>query len=76
MRMFFENVLEGISVLAVVRISSYFFQADKMQLLTVLLASAAMVNAHYNFNAAIYGGVTQPTWQQGTYFSLTTPNIS
>ncbi|KFZ04926.1 hypothetical protein V501_08842 [Pseudogymnoascus sp. VKM F-4519 (FW-2642)] len=35
-----------------------------MQLLPVLLASASVVQAHYNFNALIYGGTTQPTWQQ------------
>ena len=36
-----------------------------MQLLTVLLASASVAHAHYNFNALIYGGTTQATWQQG-----------
>lgn len=39
-----------------------------MQLLPVLIASASLVNAHYNFNALIYGGTTQATWQQGNYF--------
>lgn len=39
-----------------------------MQLLTVLLASASVVHAHYNFNALIYGGTTQATWQQGMPF--------
>lgn len=39
-----------------------------MQLLTVLLASASVVHAHYNFNALIYGGTTEATWQQGMPF--------
>jgi hypothetical protein len=39
-----------------------------MQLLAVLLASASVAYAHYNFNALIYGGVTQTIWQQGMPF--------
>jgi hypothetical protein len=39
-----------------------------MQLLNVLLASASAAYAHYNFNALIYGGTTQATWQQGMPF--------
>ncbi|KFY27307.1 hypothetical protein V493_03579 [Pseudogymnoascus sp. VKM F-4281 (FW-2241)] len=35
-----------------------------MQLLLLLLASASAVHAHYNFNALIYSGTTQATWQQ------------
>ncbi|KFY08949.1 hypothetical protein V492_05760 [Pseudogymnoascus sp. VKM F-4246] len=35
-----------------------------MQLLSVLLASATVVHGHYNFNALIYGGTTEATWQQ------------
>ncbi|TVY75978.1 Endo-beta-1,4-glucanase D [Lachnellula suecica] len=35
-----------------------------MQLIPVLLASASVAHAHYNFNALIYGGTTQPAWQQ------------
>ncbi|KFX87118.1 hypothetical protein V490_08528 [Pseudogymnoascus sp. VKM F-3557] len=35
-----------------------------MHLLPVLLASASVVHAHYNFNALIYGGKTEATWQQ------------
>ncbi|KUJ14286.1 family 61 glycosyl hydrolase [Mollisia scopiformis] len=35
-----------------------------MQLFTILLASASVVHAHYNFNALIYAGSTQATWQQ------------
>ncbi|KAF4619042.1 hypothetical protein G7Y89_g14804 [Cudoniella acicularis] len=35
-----------------------------MQLLAVLLASASVAHAHYDFNALIYGGTTQATWQQ------------
>jgi len=34
-----------------------------MQLFTVLLAFASVAHAHYNFNAVIYGGTTQPIWQ-------------
>lgn len=37
-----------------------------MQLLSVLLASASVASAHYNFPAAIYAGVTEPDWQHGT----------
>lgn len=40
-----------------------------MQLLTLLVASAAVVQAHYNFNALISGGTPQATWQHGTYFT-------
>jgi hypothetical protein len=36
-----------------------------MHLLPVLLASASVVHAHYNFNALIYGGKTEATWEQG-----------
>lgn len=39
-----------------------------MQLLPILLASASVVQAHYNFNALIYGGTTEATWQQGMPF--------
>lgn len=39
-----------------------------MQLLTLLLASASVAHAHYNFNALVYGGTTQATWQQGVPF--------
>ncbi|CAG8982098.1 hypothetical protein HYALB_00013956 [Hymenoscyphus albidus] len=35
-----------------------------MQILTLLLASASVAQAHYNFNALQYGGTTQTTWQQ------------
>jgi hypothetical protein len=38
-----------------------------MQLLAVLLASASVAHAHYNFNALTYGGTTQTTWQQGMF---------
>jgi hypothetical protein len=47
-----------------------------MQLLTILLASASVAHAHYNFNAAIYGGTTQATWQQGIPFKLNTLFVS
>lgn len=36
-----------------------------MHLLPVLLASASVAHAHYNFNALIYGGTTEATWEQG-----------
>jgi hypothetical protein len=39
-----------------------------MQLLSVLLATATVVSAHYNFDALVYDGTTQPIWQQGMPF--------
>lgn len=38
--------------------TSKFSIPTSMQLLTVLLASASVAQAHYNFNALIYGGTT------------------
>jgi hypothetical protein len=53
----------------IIRSSTFSFLLT-MQLLTVLLASASVAHAHYNFNALTYGGTTQATWQQGMPFPL------